>query len=132
MKQIQIGIKNEITTVVTQQMLALSVGSGDVNVYATPMMVALMEKSAAACIADYLDEGETSVGTRINTTHVAATPCQMKVLAKCKVVSIDRKKIGFLVEAYDERGLIGTGEHDRIVVNKHKFEERATENFTTN
>lgn len=125
MKEVRIGQTLTKEMVVEEKDLAVQVGSGSVSVFATPMMIALMEHAAAACLDAFLDEGETSVGVMMNTTHDAATPCGMKVCATAQIVAVDRKKIRFDIIAKDEKDVIGTAAHERVVVNKEKFEARA-------
>lgn len=110
---------------VTAAQTALQVGSGDVAVFATPMMIALMENAAAQCLKPFLEEGQTSVGTAIATSHVAATPVGMRVTATAKVIAVEGKKVDFTVTASDERGLIGEGTHSRVIVTKERFEQKA-------
>ncbi|MCF2671439.1 thioesterase [Butyricicoccus pullicaecorum] len=123
----EIGTKgfNELT--VTEDKLACSVGSGLVAVYATPMMIAGIENTAAASVASQLPEGKTTVGTLMNVSHVAATPCGMKVHFETELtaVSPNGKMLTFRVAAYDEAGLIGEGTHERAVVDKARFEAKA-------
>lgn len=125
MKEIKIGsvLTKEIT--VTDDLLACHVGSGIVNVYATPMMIALMENTACECLNPFLDEGEASVGVMMNTTHDAATPAGMKVSVTAEITAIDRKKVSFSIIAKDEKDVIGKASHDRFVVVKEKFEAKA-------
>ena len=125
MKEIKIGsvLTKEIT--VTDDLLACHVGSGIVNVYATPMMIALMENTACECLNPFLDEGETSVGVMMNTTHDAATPAGMKVSVTAEITALDRKKVSFSIIAKDEKDVIGKASHDRFVVVKEKFETKA-------
>ncbi|WP_270324358.1 thioesterase family protein [[Eubacterium] hominis] len=125
MKEIKIGsvLTKEIT--VTDDLLACHVGSGIVNVYATPMMIALMENTACECLNPFLDEGETSVGVMMNTTHDAATPAGMKVSVTAEITAVDRKKVSFSIIAKDEKDIIGKASHDRFVVVKEKFETKA-------
>lgn len=125
MKEITIGsvLTKELT--VTNDLLACHVGSGIVQVYATPMMIALMENTACECLNPFLDEGETSVGVMMNTTHDAATPAGMKVRVTAKIIAVDRKKVSFSIIAEDEKDVIGKASHDRFVVNKEKFESKA-------
>ena len=111
---VEIGIKGKQDTTVTNANVATNVGSGKVQVFATPMMIALMEKAAALSIEPVLDSGQSSVGTRINVSHCAATPMGMHVWAETEVIEIDRRRVTFSVKAYDERGLIGEGTHDRF------------------
>lgn len=84
--------KHTVETVVDEENTALAVGSGDMEVFATPMMIALMENAAAACIADELGEENTSVGTMISVSHVSATPMGMKVKATAELVGIEGRK----------------------------------------
>lgn len=114
---------------VTQAQTAAQVGSGNVNVFATPMMIALMEGAAVGCLKPFLQDGQTSVGTAIATSHVAATPVGMSVFATAKVVAVDGKKIDFAVSASDERGVIGEGTHSRVLVDHQRFEQRAAGNL---
>lgn len=125
MKEITIGsvLTKELT--VTDDLLACHVGSGIVQVYATPMMIALMENTACECLNPFLDEGETSVGVMMNTTHDAATPAGMKVRVTAEIIAVDRKKVSFSIIAEDEKDIIGKASHDRFVVNKEKFESKA-------
>ena len=113
--------KYTVEIVVDESNTALAVGSGSLKVFATPMMIALMENAAAACIADDLGEGNTSVGTAISVSHVAATPMGMKVKATAELVAVEGRKYDFKVTADDERGLIGEGTHSRFAVNGEKF-----------
>ena len=117
----------EVTQTVSDEMLASAVGSGDASVFATPMMIALMEKASLLCIAPLLNEGETSVGTTINVSHLSATPAGCHVRAVATVTAVDRKKITFHVEAYDDESLIGEGTHERFVVDRVKFEQKANQ-----
>ena len=125
MKTVEIGASKTKTVTVTEDQVAKSEGSGTVSVFATPMMVALMEGAAAACLVDFLDEGETSVGMQISTSHLAATPLGMTVSATATITAVDGKKVSFSIEASDEKDLIGKAQHDRFVVVQEKFESRA-------
>lgn len=122
---IELGIKGRQETTVSPENTAAAVGSGLVSVFATPMMIALVEKTAATSIAPFLEEGESSVGTHIDISHCAATPVGMKVWAESEVTLIDRRRVVFRVAAYDERGLIGEGTHERFIINAAKFQQKA-------
>ena len=113
--------KYTVETVVNEENPALAVGSGDMEVFATPMMIALMENAAAACIAEQIGEENTSVGTMISVSHVSATPIGMKVKATAELVNVEGRRYEFKVMAEDERGLIGEGTHSRVSVNREKF-----------
>ncbi len=119
------GIKGHQETTVTEEMLAQNVGSGLVRVYATAMMIALIEKAAVLSVQPYLDEGQGSVGTLVNVSHVSATPLGMKVWADTELIEIDRRRLVFKVAAYDERGLIGEGMHERFIIDNAKFQAKA-------
>lgn len=113
-----------VNEIVTDNNTASSVGSGSLAVYATPAMLALMEKAACEAIAPLLNEGETSVGTLLNVSHVSATPVGMKVSATAELISRDGRKLVFEVSASDESGLIGKGSHERFIVLSDRFTEK--------
>ncbi len=116
-----IGLKAERETIVNETNTAKFIGSGSLDVFATPAMIALMELTASASVADHLDEGQGTVGTQVNIKHLAATPLGMKVCAKSELVEVDGKKLTFEVKAYDEAGLIGEGSHERFIISNEKF-----------
>lgn len=118
---LEVGLEKEIKIVVKNEDTAKHVGSGTLDVLATPRMIALMEECAYKCIGDELDLDSTSVGTLMNIKHLSATPVGMEVCAKAKVTELDGRRIVFKVEAYDETGIIGEGTHERFVVFKEKF-----------
>lgn len=125
MKEIKINATKTIEKKVVHEMLANQVGSGEVAVLATPMMIAFMEECASTLLKEYLDEGETSVGIVMNTTHDAATPAQMKVRVTAEIIEVNGKKVTFKILAKDEKDVIGTATHDRFIVMKEKFESKA-------
>ncbi len=118
---IEVGLKKETKTVVAANMTAASMGSGALEVLATPYMIALMEGTSQAAVQDYLEEGQGTVGTRIDVKHLAATPVGMEVTCVAEVTEVDRRRIVFSVKAYDEVELIGEGTHERFVINNEKF-----------
>lgn len=119
------GIIKEITEKVTDKNTAKTMKSGELNVYATPAMIALMEQAAYTSVTDELEEGQGSVGTLMNVKHISATPVGMEVTAKSELVEIDGRRLVFQVEAFDERGKIGEGEHERFIVDNVKFQQKA-------
>ena len=119
------GITKEITEKVTDKNTAKTMKSGELNVYATPSMIALMEQAAYTSVAGELEEGQGSVGTLMNVKHIAATPVGMEVTAKSELVEIDGRRLCFHVEAFDERGKIGEGEHERFIIDNAKFQQKA-------
>lgn len=125
MKEITLHTTCTETITVDESMLANHVGSGLVNVYATPMMIAHMEHAATACLEAFLEEGETSVGVMMHTTHDAATPVGMNVEVCAKITAVDRKKVTFSIVAKDEKDIIGKAEHERFIVKKEAFETKA-------
>ena len=122
--EITIGMKGEAFTDVSREDTAKEVGSGDLLVYATPCMVALMEGAACEAIAECLAEGQTTVGTMLNIEHISATPVGLEVRAEAEVTEVSGKVITFNVKAYDEAGEIGRGTHKRVIVNSQKFLEK--------
>ena len=118
------GIKNEISLFVTQERSASAMGSGTLEVFATPAMVALMEQTAAESVESLLEEGNTTVGTMIQVNHLAATPMGMKVTCNSELVAVEGRKLTFKLEAFDEVGLIGTADHERFVVGADRFLEK--------
>ena len=121
------GIKGEKKFTVTKEQLACNVGSGLVSVFATPMMIAAIENTAAGSVAGELEEGRTTVGTLVNVSHVAATPEGMEVRIETELTEIapNGKILTFKVAAYDEAGLIGEGTQQRAIVAKERFEQKA-------
>ena len=120
-----IGIEGRIEQIVEPAQSAAAIGSGLVDVFATPMMVALMERTCNESVMPYLDEGQTTVGTRLDITHTAATPIGMTVRCKSELIEIDRRRLVFSVAAYDEAGVIGEGRHERFIVDRDKFQSKA-------
>ena len=123
--EITVGLKGEVGTLVEREDTAKEVGSGDLLVYATPCMVALMEGAACEAIADCLSDSQTTVGTALNIEHISATPVGLDVRAEAEVTAVEGKVITFQVTAYDEIGEIGRGTHTRVIVNSQKFLEKA-------
>ena len=122
----EIGTKGTRELTVTEDLLARKVGSGLVAVYATPMMIAGIEGTAAESVAPMLEPGKTTVGIQMNVSHVAATPCGMQVRFETELTEIapNGKILTFAVRAYDEAGLIGEGVHQRAIVDKERFEAK--------
>ena len=123
--EITIGMKGQAFTDVERADTAKEVGSGDLLVYATPCMVALMEGAACEAIAEALKETETTLGTMLNIEHTSATPVGLEVRAEAAVINVEGKVITFEVTAYDEIGDIGHGVHKRVIVNSQKFLDKA-------
>lgn len=124
MEKIQAGLSGERKTKTTEEMTARHIGSGEVDVYATPAMIALMEAAALAALDRYLPEGQTSVGIALDVHHLAATPLGQWVRARAEVKAVDGRKVAFRVQAWDESELIGEGTHTRIVIDEERFIKR--------
>ncbi|WP_251619874.1 thioesterase family protein [Odoribacter lunatus] len=96
-------------------------GSGKLNVFATPAMIALMENTAMKCIENELESGKDSVGIEINAKHIKATAVGKNVHCRATVTEVDGRRIRFELEAHDESGVIGTATHDRFIIDPVKF-----------
>ena len=110
---------------VTNENTAKTMRSGTLDVFATPAMIALMENTAYESVAAELEEGSGTVGTALNVKHVAATPVGMKVTCETELIKVDGRALTFSVKAFDEKGLIGEGEHERFIVFNEKFQAKA-------
>lgn len=121
----EIGKKGTAKVTVSEQNTAKTMGSGSLEVFATPALVALMEAAACNCLADALEEGTTTVGTAMNIQHVSATPTGMEVTAEAELTAVEGRKFAFTVRAFDGAGLIGEGTHERFLVQSGKFTARA-------
>ncbi len=127
MKEINVNSKGTATTAVNETNTAATMGSGSLKVFATPAMVALMEASACNCLADFLDEGETTVGTALDIKHISATPVDMAVTAEATLAEVNGREFTFEVKAFDESGEIGCGTHKRFLVFSEKFTAKTYE-----
>ena len=123
--EITVGMKGIAEMLVEREDTAKEVGSGDLLVFATPCMVALMEGAACEAIAEALSETQTTVGTALNIEHTSATPVGLEVRAEAEVTAVEGKVITFTITAFDESGEIGHGTHKRVIVNSQKFLEKA-------
>ena len=119
------GIRGEQMIIVTEQQTAKYLGSGELAVFATPCMIALMENTAYKSVQPFLDPGQGTVGTLLNVKHLAATPVGMEVRCETKLIEIDRKRLVFEVKAFDACGLVGEGTHERFVIDNQKFMQKA-------
>lgn len=122
---IEVGMMGRAEAAVTVANTAAAVGSGSLSVFATPCMAALMEQAAVNAISPALGEGESSVGTRLEITHDAATPVGMDVWAEAQVTAVDGKRICFTVRACDGAGQIGGGTHERFLISVDRFLSKA-------
>ena len=122
---VTVGMKGRAEAEVNDQNTAMRAGSGTLPVFATPWMCALMEKASWTAVAPALAQGESTVGTKLNISHLSATPVGLKVWAESEVTAVDGKRIELKVAAYDEKGLIGEGTHERFIVTDQRFLDKA-------
>lgn len=125
MDALPIGLKGLAETLVTEENTAAAMGSGLLPVFATPAMLALMEQAAASSVQPFLPEGQGTVGTRLEVSHLAATPIGLTVRAESELIAVDRRKLRFAVRAWAGDELIGEGEHERFVIDNARFLEKA-------
>lgn len=118
---LRVGIKNKLEKIVTMNDTAKVFGSGAAEVFATPMMIGMMEGASMDAVKDYLPEGFSTVGISVNIKHVSATPVGKKVWAEAELIEMDRKRLVFKVYAYDEDKKIGDGIHERFIIDEKKF-----------
>lgn len=118
------GLTFKSKTTVTDALTAKALGSGDMDVLATPAMVALMENAAMMAVASELPEGMTTVGGHIETSHLRPSKIGAEIEAKAVLEKVDGKKLYFSVEATQDGNVIGQGKHLRFVVEREKFLSR--------
>ena len=119
------GLSAELEEQTTDEHGVRHLGTGVRSVYSTPAMIAMMERTSVHLVRPYLEEGEGSVGTKVNISHIAATPIGMKVRVRSTVKEINGRRITFTVEAYNEKEKIGEGTHERAIINVKKFTEKS-------
>lgn len=118
---VTVGLKGRAETVVTDANTAQAACSGALPVFGTPFMCALMEEAAWKSIAPHLEPGQSTVGTKLDISHDSATPVGMKVWAETEITEVDGKRLVLTVAAFDERGPIGRGTHERFIVTDERF-----------
>jgi len=123
--KLALGKTATVRTTVTEQYTAAAVCSGSLDVFATPMMIALMEQAACAALADALEPGQASVGTQISVAHTAASPLGAEVTAAATIESVFGRRIEFSVTAGDGAGEIGSGKHTRVIVDGERLQAKA-------
>ena len=127
MTNIEPGLVGKSELTVEETHTASHLGSGGVEVLATPVMVALMEDAARSLVDSRLEQGQMSVGVNLNVSHLAATPVGMRVTARAELVAVEGRRLTFKVEAHDEREKIGEGTHIRAIINLDRFMARLQE-----
>ena len=124
---LEAGMEHEVRMQVTPDNLASRYAAGTPAAFATPDLVGLIERTAAELAAPYLKEGEATVGTLINLRHLAATPVGMQVRCVARLVEVDRRRLVFKAEAWDEADKIGEADHERFTINRESFERKLAE-----
>ena len=119
--ELKAGIKNRGEMTVTKELCANAWGSGGLEVYATPAMIALMENTAWASVEPCMEEGRSTVGTKLDVSHLSASPVGAHITCESELVEVDGRRLVFKVSAFDEVGLIGEGMHERFIINTEKF-----------
>lgn len=119
------GVKGEASLVVDESTSARTIGSGNVDLLSSAIMIALMEKAAWTGVSPFLPSGCGTVGIMVNVKHVKPTPLGMKVTCEAELTEVNGKRLFFRVTAFDDNGLIGEGTHERIIVDEAAFQEKA-------
>lgn len=119
MSEIKPGLIGKAEKIVTETNTAKTMGSGSLDVFATPALVAMMEEAAVNALE--LEAGQSSVGVALDIKHIAATPIGMKVWAEAELIEVDRRRLVFKVEAFDSKEKIGSGIHERFIIDAEKF-----------
>ncbi len=127
MTDLRQGLTGAAEWTVTEAMTASHLGSGLVPVFSTPMLVALMENAAVNALESHIEPEQTSVGTRIDVEHLAATPVGVVVRAQAALIAVEDRKLTFAIEAWDNVELIGRATHERFLVNRARFEAKAAQ-----
>lgn len=120
-QELTVGIRGRKEIVVDASVSAQKAASGEMDVFGTPYVIALMEQTADKSVRPYLDEGCATVGTLVNIRHTAATPMGMKAYAESELVEIDGRRLVFKVAVFDEVGQVADGMHERFIIQKEKF-----------
>ncbi len=118
---LEVGIKGCKEIIVSEADTALLFKSGELEVLATPKVVMLVEETAYKSIGDNLETNESTVGTKVDLKHIAATPIGMKVMCETELIEIDRRRLVFSFTVSDEKEVIAEGIHERFIIDKEKF-----------
>ena len=128
---LETGLKGYASEIVEKKHTAKKLGSGELQVLATPAVIALIEKAAWQSVLFELEEGQGTVGTRLDVSHIAATPVGMKVWCETELTEVDGRRLVFSVKAFDEVGVIAEGTHERFIVLNDKFQQKADKKLPT-
>jgi len=118
------GLTGKAEMFVCEEDLVSRLGNLPIHVLSTPRLIQLMEEAALNAIANYLPADQWSLGTRVSIKHLAATPLGMKVAAHAFLKEIQKNRLLFLIDAYDEREKVAEGEHERVLVSKDRFYQK--------
>lgn len=127
MAELAPGLTGDVAREVSDEITADAMGSGGVRVLGTPALIMLMEQAALTAVEPYLAEGQTTVGTHLDVRHLAATPVGMTVTVRARLIEVDGRRLTFEVEAHDEREQVGSGRHERFVIDRERFLRRVAE-----
>lgn len=119
------GLKNTKSLIVTESNTAKALGSGTLEVFSTPIMIALLEGCCAESVENKLGEDITSVGTHLDIKHLSPSPIGSVITCTSELIEFDGRKLIFNVEINDQKGTIGKGTHERVTVKKEKFMQKA-------
>ena len=122
---LETGIKGTRTVTVNEDNTAKAMGSGTLDVFATPALIALMEETCWRSVANELEEGCGTVGTLLEIKHTAPTPVGMKVTCESTLTEVDGRRLVFEVIARDAKGVVGEGKHERFIIQNEKFQVKA-------
>lgn len=123
-EELKPGLSGEVRLTVEDRHTARHLGTGNVHVLATPVMIGIMEGACINAVDPRLPDGQQTVGVRVDVRHLAATPLGLQVVARGELVSIDGRKLTFKVEASDEKEKIGEGVHERYIIDVERFYSR--------
>ena len=126
---LETGRKGKGTVTVNESNTAKTMGSGTLDVFATPALIALMEEACWRSVADELEDGCGTVGTLLVTRHTAPTPAGMAVTCESTLTEVDGRRLVFEVVARDAKGVVGEGRHERFIIQNEKFQKKANEKF---
>ncbi len=121
---LELGRTHQFIRTVAPGNTANALKSGNLEVLATPVMIAWMEECCLECVRPELEPGMTTVGTQVNVTHEAPTPVEGSVLIRCRLDEMEGRRLTFSVEASDSAGLIGRGIHERFIVDGQRFQAK--------
>jgi predicted thioesterase len=124
MGEIKVGLMEEASLLVTDQMTAAHIGSGSLQVFATPAMVTFVEQVCRRMADELLPPGQASVGIRVDIRHLAPTPLGGQVRLQAEVTAYDGRVIEYQVRLWDETELVGEGQHIRAIIDETRFLNR--------